>query len=910
MAIKLTAQSFIDVIQKSGLIDKERLRQLLKEVRESGVSLNDAEAMARALVEKGALTNWQADMLLKGKHKGFSLGKYRLLRLLGKGGMSAVYLAEHTVMRRRCAIKVLPAKRVDDTSYLGRFHREAQAVAQLDHVNIVRAYDVDEENGTHFLVMEFVEGQDLQDTVQKEGIMDFVRAADFIRQAADGLHHAHEAGLVHRDIKPANLLVDREGTVKILDLGLARFFDEKDEESLTVAHDEKVLGTADYLAPEQALDSHSVDKRADIYSLGCTLYFLLTGHPPFTEGTLAQRLMAHQVKEPPPVEQDRPDTPEGILTIIRKMMAKGLEERYQTAAETSNAMRNWLVENGGDEWKTTHSKLSGLKNSAGSDSSSNATAVTVAPLRTDDGAGESPAFGEVFDNSDDQVSSFLSTLGGGSLNPAEIDTGGAGMGNTAINPGSFPSPITTPIGFDDDHRDIAEVMEVVDGDTGIDPDAGRSGAHAKSGIRKSRQGLPLISGLSDTTQKIILGAVAGLISVIVVVGMVMGTLAVFRGEDKTLEELELEQLAHIKDRSLKPEVTVGPEGEFETITDAIQYSRKFSEQARIVNVVSGIYKERLVIDLSSASFEDKPWIEKVVVKGDKPVVLAPSGDKPVVVIANAENFLLEGFEIDATGKAVAIEHLGNSTGTTLKNLKIHGFSRIGVNGLDVLGTVGGFGATANAPQSVVYQNLTLIKGDAKAIGMRIALRRGFSLDNIEVRNCRFVGPGQTGLAFDGLINNVIVRDCIFSGFNIGLQFRQKSTSLQNLLIGNNTFHNAQVGIALDQKLALGQDVKISRNLFSDIKGPEIRSPDGAELKKSLANGGLEHNISSAKEAPRNAKDVLPLEGAGSYFGKPIAFHQSDEPEKDDFLKPKGEAPNLEVGDPKFELNPYIGSVQP
>ncbi|MCA9071525.1 MAG: protein kinase, partial [Planctomycetaceae bacterium] len=282
---------------------------------------------------------------------------------LGKGGMSSVYLAEHVLMRRQCAIKVLPTKRVNDTSYLGRFHREAQAVASLDHPNIIKAYDVDKEmekdTEIHFLVMEFVDGRSLQEMVQQDGPLDFQSAAEFIRQSAAGLAHAHHAGMVHRDIKPGNLLIDRNGVVKLLDMGLARFFNDSDEESLTVAHDEKVLGTADYLAPEQALDSHSVDARADIYSLGCTLYFLLTGHPPFTEGTLAQRLMSHQTKQPPPVTDDRPDVPRDLLAILDKMMAKKRDERYQTADEVSDDLADWLIEHASDEWHQTHAGLSG-----------------------------------------------------------------------------------------------------------------------------------------------------------------------------------------------------------------------------------------------------------------------------------------------------------------------------------------------------------------------------------------------------------------------------------------------------------------------------------------------------------------------------------------------------------------------
>ncbi len=156
--------------------------------------------------------------------------------------------------------------------------------------------------------MEYVEGRDLQQMVKQQGPLDYASAAEYIRQAAEGLAHAHQAGLIHRDVKPANLLVDRKNVVKVLDLGLARFTDE-DRASLTVQYDENVLGTADYLAPEQAIDSHGVDARADIYSLGCSLYYLLTGHPPFPDGTLPQRLMAHQKQPPPSIRLDRPRCP-------------------------------------------------------------------------------------------------------------------------------------------------------------------------------------------------------------------------------------------------------------------------------------------------------------------------------------------------------------------------------------------------------------------------------------------------------------------------------------------------------------------------------------------------------------------------------------------------------------------------
>ena len=234
---------------------------------------------------------------------------------------------------------------MDDSSYLARFHREAQAAAALDHRNIVRAYDVDNDGSIHYLVMEYVEGRDLQHIVKDDGPLDYVAAAEYIRQAAEGLAHAHQAGLIHRDVKPANLLVDQKNVVKVLDLGLARFTDE-DKASLTVAYDENVLGTADYLAPEQALDSHGVDARADIYGLGCSLYYLLTGHPPFPGGTLPQRLMMHQKQPPPSIYLDRPDAPHDLVDICMKMMAKKPDQRYQSTAEVATVLAQWLAAHG------------------------------------------------------------------------------------------------------------------------------------------------------------------------------------------------------------------------------------------------------------------------------------------------------------------------------------------------------------------------------------------------------------------------------------------------------------------------------------------------------------------------------------------------------------------------------------
>ena len=342
-----SSQKLLDLISRSGLVDKEPLAEAVAQCRArfGGNLPEDPRQLSDALIQIKAITSWQADKLLEGRHKGFFLGKYKLLGHLGTGGMSSVYLAEHNLLHRRVAIKVLPERRVNDTSYLARFHQEGQAAARLDHRNIVRAYDIDNEGTIHYLVMEFIEGRDLQQLVKAQGPLGYEMAADYIAQAADGLEHAHNSGLIHRDVKPANLLVDEKGTVKILDMGLARF-DDEERSSLTVAHEENVLGTADYLSPEQALNSHNVDRRADLYSLGCTLYFLLTGHPPFPEGSLPQRLLMHQTKAPKSIFEDRPDAPRDLVMICQKMMVKTREGRQQNAAEVARDLRAWLATRG------------------------------------------------------------------------------------------------------------------------------------------------------------------------------------------------------------------------------------------------------------------------------------------------------------------------------------------------------------------------------------------------------------------------------------------------------------------------------------------------------------------------------------------------------------------------------------
>ena len=334
---------FIELVKQSQLADDDELTEAMAGLAEinHGRAAQDADTVADQLVNLGLLSRWQADCLLEGEPQQLRIGKYRLLRPLGTGGMSTVYLAEHEFIRRRAAIKVLPEDAEIDASSIERFRREARAAAALDHPNIVRVDDVVSEEQTHYIVMEYVPGRDLQTLVQEEGPLGYEIAADYVAQIADALQHAHDAGLVHRDIKPANCLASENGIVKIVDLGLAKLSEAGF--SLTVANDERLLGTVDYLAPEQAVDSHAVDSRADIYSLGGTLYFLLTGHPPFPDGSMPERLIKHQHEMPKSIYLDRPDAPPELVELCNRMMVKEPAERIQTALEIENELTDWLV---------------------------------------------------------------------------------------------------------------------------------------------------------------------------------------------------------------------------------------------------------------------------------------------------------------------------------------------------------------------------------------------------------------------------------------------------------------------------------------------------------------------------------------------------------------------------------------
>lgn len=296
------------------------------------------EPVLNALVKAGKITAFQSRTILKGRGKGLLLGTYLVLDKLGQGGFGTVFEARHRLMGRSVALKLMHPDRLNSQSMVDRFLREVRAAAKLEDPHIVKAYDADQAHGTYFLAMELVKGKVLSDMVKEKGPLPLATALDYVSQAAKGLEYAHRQGVIHRDIKPSNLILDAHGKVRVLDMGLARLdtVEENSREQLTKAGTS--LGTSDFMAPEQAIDSIRADQRSDIYSLGCTLYALLCGEVMFPGPSETKRLLDHQTAPPPLLKHKRPDAPKQLDAIFQKMVAKLPENRYQTMVEVLAAL--------------------------------------------------------------------------------------------------------------------------------------------------------------------------------------------------------------------------------------------------------------------------------------------------------------------------------------------------------------------------------------------------------------------------------------------------------------------------------------------------------------------------------------------------------------------------------------------
>jgi len=332
-----TAEDVVELIRRAGLVAEAPLARVLTQLPPDA----GPEGVLGLLMSNGLLTRYQAEEVAAGRWRGLSLGGYRILDRLGRGGMSHVFLAEHAVLGKRVAVKVLSAGLRADPAARQRFVREARAAAAVDHPNIVHVFDVDMDSDPPFLVMEYVDGVSLQAAVARHGAFAAAETAAVGVEVAQGLAAAAAAGLVHRDIKPANLLVDRRGRVLILDLGIVRL---PGEDTLPRIDDgdgadaDLILGTLDYLAPEQARDSSAVDPRADVYSLGATLYFLLAGHPPYPGSDLRHKLAAKQYTDPPPIHRLRPDVDAALSAAIHSLLVRDPGARCPAAAAAAAAL--------------------------------------------------------------------------------------------------------------------------------------------------------------------------------------------------------------------------------------------------------------------------------------------------------------------------------------------------------------------------------------------------------------------------------------------------------------------------------------------------------------------------------------------------------------------------------------------
>ncbi|WP_166819939.1 protein kinase domain-containing protein [Thalassoroseus pseudoceratinae] len=332
--IEYTPHTFLDTVRKHKILPAADVTQIEQQILPNVANATD---LARSLVQRQQLTEFQCKLILRGKAKSLRVGGYVVQSRIGAGGMGEVFKAHHHRLKRQAAIKVLPHTAVKDEEAVQRFHREAEAAAQLTHPNIVLTYDADETRGIHYLVMEYVDGVDLSALVKQTGPMQLEKAVGCIHQAARGLEYAHSQGIVHRDIKPHNLLLDTNGTIKILDMGLARVENAENDELTATG---RVMGTIDFMSPEQAADTKSADARSDIYALGCTLFYLLSGQSIYPADTIYAKIFAHKQHPIPPLTDAAPSAPQSLDDVYQKMVAKNPEDRYQSMTEVLAALEN------------------------------------------------------------------------------------------------------------------------------------------------------------------------------------------------------------------------------------------------------------------------------------------------------------------------------------------------------------------------------------------------------------------------------------------------------------------------------------------------------------------------------------------------------------------------------------------
>jgi serine/threonine protein kinase len=337
---------FLRKVLRSGLLDREQLKQTLRSLAKD--RRDQLPAIAEHLLQAEKLTRFQIHKISQGITVGLVLGPYQLLAPLGRGGMGTVYLARDTRDRQYVALKILPPKLARaEERLLARFRREAELSQKVQHDHLARTLESGVHHNIHYIAMEFIPGQTLYRVVATQGPLSIARAAHLFAEAAAALGHAHRQGVIHRDMKPSNLMVTPHDHAKVLDLGLAYTQGEEVEDIEVLGGRGYIVGSIDYMAPEQTRDPTAVDARADLYALGCCFYFALTGRPVFPEGTVYQKVRAHRHEEPNPIRQLNPAIPEEFAAIIHKLLAKQPAERFASADELVEALRPWRA--GGEQ---------------------------------------------------------------------------------------------------------------------------------------------------------------------------------------------------------------------------------------------------------------------------------------------------------------------------------------------------------------------------------------------------------------------------------------------------------------------------------------------------------------------------------------------------------------------------------
>jgi serine/threonine protein kinase len=336
-------ETFLSQLSSSAIVPEDKLKVVVSKK----ASFADGEALARDMIKSRLLTKYQAEQILGGKGKSLTMGKYQILEKIGAGGMGQVYKAFHCSTERIVAIKVILGKGRISPEVVKRFEREVKAAAKLVHANIITVFDADQADGRIFMVMEYIKGDDLGELLRKRRQLSVNEVVDYILQAARGLKYAHDQGVIHRDIKPGNILVDSSGNVKIVDMGMAKLESKADEESISMlTASASIMGTVDFMSPEQGFSSKNVDARADIYSLGATLFFLLTRKVMFPGDSAFEKLLAHRESPIPSLSNSRAGITPDLEIAFTKMVAKKVEDRYASMAEVISALSKIEVEGG------------------------------------------------------------------------------------------------------------------------------------------------------------------------------------------------------------------------------------------------------------------------------------------------------------------------------------------------------------------------------------------------------------------------------------------------------------------------------------------------------------------------------------------------------------------------------------